>query len=69
MNSKDPIDHTRNRLVTYINDGDYEDFMMILADRHMKAGEYLRLLLIAHLEILREKNLLVTPADAIEEDL
>ena len=56
MNNKDPIDHTRNRLVTYINDGDYEDFMLIVADRHMKAGEYLRLLLVAHLEALREKS-------------
>ena len=68
MNNKDPIDHTRNRLVTYINDGDYDDFMMILSDRNMKAGEYLRLLLVAHLEALREKNLLVTPPE-VDEDL
>ena len=68
-NAKDPIDVTRNRLVTYINDIDYEDFMMILADRDMKAGNYLRLLLVAHLEALREKNLLVTPEEAVDEDL
>ena len=65
---KDPIDHTRNRLVTYINDTDYEDFMMVLSDRGMKAGEYLRLLLVAHLEALREANKLITPKE-IDEDL
>lgn len=69
MYIKDPTDHTRNRLVTYINDSDYEAFMTVLADRGMKAGEYLRLLLIAHINALIAANKLVTPKDDEDEDL
>ena len=60
---------TTHRLVTYINDVDFDDFMLVLSDRGMKTTHYLRLLLSAHLAALREQNMLVTPKEEEDEDL
>ena len=68
-NIKEPEARTQNRLVTYVTDTDYEDFMTVLADRDMRATHYLRLLLSAHLQALRDSTGLVAPKEESDADL